>query len=217
MSDAPQRNLTELIDFPNRHKDIIIPVLTSPGKTFHDISESEHKEAINTLTEYGIIHGVSEDLFAPFETMTRAEFAAITVKALSLPMKDEKIFDDVNSDEWFYGYINTAYTYGIVKGVSEKEFNPNALITKSEVAVMLERVAILCGMKNELSKDGAKDILCIFNDYTQIPQWAFISFAFCCDTKIFDDDSLISDHGKAVTREEIAQELYNMLKVCKLL
>ena len=82
---------------------------------------------------------------------------------------------------------------------------------------MLERVAKLCGMENSITNDEAKDILAGFIDYREIPDWAYIPFAFCCDNKIADDSSLYSEYDKAVNREEIAQYLYNMLKVCKMI
>ncbi|MBO5454803.1 MAG: S-layer homology domain-containing protein [Clostridia bacterium] len=217
MSDTTKRTLTENTGLNNIHEDITIPTLSYPNKTFTDISDSESKDAINVLAEYGIIHGISDENFAPLDNMTRAEFSAIIVKALSLPEKDKKVFNDVNEAEWYYDYINTAYYYGIVKGESENTFNPEGKITKAEALVMLERVAKLCGMENSITEDEAKDILAGFIDYREIPDWAYISFAFCCDNKIADDINLYSEYDKAVNREEIAQYLYNMLKVCKLI
>jgi hypothetical protein len=55
--------------------------------------------------------------------MTRAEFAAIIARGLGLTQKENAVFRDVNTNDWFCSYVATAYAYGIIKGVSENEFN----------------------------------------------------------------------------------------------
>ncbi|MGN0177882.1 MAG: S-layer homology domain-containing protein, partial [Monoglobaceae bacterium] len=41
-------------------------------------------------------------------------------------------FSDVSADAWYYAYVQTAYSLGIVNGKSETEFDPNAGMTCAE-------------------------------------------------------------------------------------
>ena len=57
-------------------------------------------------------------------------------------MKSKKnvlIFSDVSENDWFYGYVQTAVSAGIVNGVSESVFGAGADITRQEAAAMLYR------------------------------------------------------------------------------
>ena len=198
---------------PDVHKMSIVHI----GKTFEDIKGHKNQTAIEELAERNIINGKTENLFEPHSTMTRAEFATIMVKGLALPIKGNDIFTDVTEKDWFYNYVNTAYSYGIIKGVSDTEFKPNGTITREEAAVMVARAAKLCGMNTEIEAFETRDILAGFLDYVKASDWAVSSFAFCYDNKILSDDAMEIKPKEAVTRAEIAQMLYNMLTFSKLI
>ena len=187
------------------------------GKTFEDIREHSNKSAIEALAERNIINGKTENLFDPQSTMTRAEFATIVVRGLGLPVKGESFFADVAENDWFFDYVNTAYSYGIIKGVSDTEFNPNGTITREEAAVMAARAATLCGMNSEVEVFEARDILAGFLDYVKASDWAIGALAFCYDKGILSDDTMEIKPKEAVSRAEIAQMLYNMLSLSRLI
>ena len=198
---------------PDVHKMSIVHI----GKTFEDIKGHKNQTAIEQLAERSIINGKTENLFEPHSTMTRAELATIMVKGLGLPIKGNDIFTDVTENDWFYNYVNTAYSYGIIKGVSDTEFEPNGTITREESAVMVARAAKLCGMNTEVEAFEARNILAGFSDYVKASAWAVGSLAFCYDNEILSDDEMEIKPKEAVTRAEIAQMLYNMLSISKLI
>ena len=187
------------------------------GKTFEDIKNHKNKPVIEALAERKIINGKSDKHFDPDGYMTRSEFATIIVNGLCLPMKNGKEFKDVLSTDWFYNYISTAYAYGIINGVSDAEFNPNGTITREQAVVMLARTAKLCGLDTEISAEGVRNILAEFIDYTTASDWAKSSLAFCYSKKILSNEALEIKPLEYVTRAEIANLLYNMLSVVKLL
>lgn len=191
--------------------------IKSPGKTFTDITFHENKAAIEALAERNIINGKTESIFEPDSTMTRAEFATIVVRALGLSAKGNTEFADVTSNDWFYDFVNTAYSYGIVNGISDTEFNPNGTITREEASVMIARAAKLCGNNTDIETFAARDILAGFTDYVRASDWAVSSLAFCYDNGILSDDVTQINPKDAVTRAEIAQMLYNMLSLSKLI
>lgn len=187
------------------------------GRTFADIADSAERTKIEALAERGIISGRTDSEFAPLKNMTRAEFTAIVTKSLGLDLGGENKFIDVLNNSWYENYIATAYKYGIISGISDTEFNPESIITKEEAAVMVRKAAKLCGLDKSYDRDAARNILAAFVDYTQIKDWAYESLAFCYDNKILPDSDMNIYPQKAVTREEIASMLYNMMLCAKLL
>ena len=218
MSDAKKVNVSsDTVGLAGKNADIKKMSITSPGKTFADIVGHKDKTAIEALASRGIINGKTESSFEPNSTMTRAEFATIIARGLGLPQKNNCIFKDVTPNDWFYNYVGTAYSYGIIKGVSGNEFNPNGTITREEAAVMVTRAAKLCGMDTEMDILAVRDSLAQFFDYVKAADWSRSSLAFCYNEKIMDSSVMDIKPKETVTRAEIASMLYNMLLSANLL
>lgn len=216
MSDVQTPSFGETVS-DGRNPDVTKTNKIYETKTFNDIQGHEYQKAAETLAERNIINGKTESLFEPDSGITRAEFAAITVRALGLPEKTVSGFADVSENEWYCTYINTANFYGIVNGISETEFNPNGNITREEAAVMTARAALLCGMKNSVAQPETRDIWAEFTDYINISDWAVTCVAFCCREKIIPcDETELRPHDNA-TRGEIAGMICNMLEKAELL
>lgn len=217
MSDAISIGNVDVVGLKNKHSDVRKLDIINPDKTFSDIKNHKEKQAIEALALRGIINGKSEKKFDPDSTMTRAEFATIVARGLGLTQKETAVFKDVTSKDWFFGYVGTAYHYGIIKGVSQNKFNPNGTITREEAAVMVARAAKLCGHDTTLSDTEVRNILAGFADYKKASDWSKESIAFCCKTKILDDSVMNIQPKEAVTRGEIAGILYNLLSNSNLL
>ncbi len=183
-----------------------------PNKTFSDIENHKYKSEIQALCQRGIINGMTENTFSPNSTMTRAEFATITVRALGLEAKGRDVFSDVKKTDWYYGFVGTAYDYGIIKGVSENRFNPNGTITREEAAVMVKRSAKILGIDKTYNESAVRNVLSQFTDYKTVSTWANEGLAFCYDKGIIDDSEIEINPKEAVKRGEIAYMLYNLLK-----
>lgn len=193
-----------------------LPIIDK-GRTFADIVNSQYKAKIEALAERGMINGRTDTEFAPTGTMTRAEFAAIIAKSLGIEFTGENIFSDVKTDSWYKDYVRTAYFYGVIKGISDTEFNPEGTITREEAAVIIMRAAKLCGMAKPYGENAVRDILAGFVDYVNLSDWARESLAFCYDNGILPDSDIEILPKTAVTREEIASMLFQMLEKAKLL
>ena len=142
-----------------------------PNKTFSDIGNHKYKSEIQALCQRGIINGMTEDSFSPNTTMIRAEFATITIRALGFEAKGKDIFSDVKKTDWYYGFVGTAYDYSIIKGVSEKYFNPNGTITREEAAVMVKRSAKILGIDKTYNESAVRNVLSQFTDYKSVSTW----------------------------------------------
>jgi hypothetical protein len=177
----------------------------------------ENQPAIEALAARGIIDGMGDGLFHPEASMTRAQFAAIVVRALGLTPAASEAFTDVPSTAWYAPYVGTASTYGLINGVGEGRFNPDGTITKQEAAVMVARAAKLCGMDTALDTAAVRDVLAQFTDYVTTPEWAREGLAFCYQEGILDDSAMEIQGKTEILRCEIAQMLYNLLSSAKLL
>ena len=202
---------------PSKNQAVKAVAITKPGTTFSDISGHSNQAAIEALASRVIIQGKGGDLFDPNANMTRAEFAAIIVRALGLTPAANNQFTDVAADQWYAPFIGTAFTLGIVNGNSETTFNPMGTISRQEAAAMVARAAALCGMDTKYDETATRDILASFSDYTQSAQWACPALAFCYDKGILNSDALAIQPTVAILRCEIAQMLYNLLGSANLL
>lgn len=216
MSDVKQ-NDTVAIGLSGKHPDVKALEQKFPKKTFDDIQGLESQVAIEVLAQSSVINGRSENSFFPKSTMTRAEFAAITVRALGLPKQIGSSFSDVKQNAWYAEAVGTACAYGIVNGVSESEFQPEATISVEQASVMVARAAKLCGINSDLNDTAVRNILAEFTDYQKVSDWAKSSLAFCFENNISDRSKIEIKPQEAVCREEIAQMLYHMLKGANLL
>ena len=191
--------------------------MTNENKTFDDISGNPAEKEIEALAVRGIINGKTDSSFFPDDTITRAEFAAITVRALGLPAKSGKVFDDVSETDWYFESVGTANAYGIIYGISDTQFDPNGLLTREEAAVMVSRAAKLCGMDTEMELFAARNILAEFVDYVKLADWAVVPTAFCVYNGILDRSQIDLRPSDPALRSDVASMLYNLLGKAELL
>ncbi|MCL6581727.1 MAG: S-layer homology domain-containing protein, partial [Firmicutes bacterium] len=98
-----------------------------------------------TLTTLDLLRGFPDGTFRPGETITRAQFCAVAVRALGLETAAEyaagaTMFPDVPATHWASGYINIAVDQGIIKGYTDGTFRPEAPVSYVEALAMLVRV-----------------------------------------------------------------------------
>ncbi len=180
---------------------------------FSDILNSPYRSAIEILAEKGVINGVSDTEFNPHGNVTRAEYAAMVVRALGIEKTAENGFADVNENDWFYKSVCAAYGAGIINGVSDTEFNPYGNITREQSAAMTARAAEYAGVDAGTTTD---DITCAekeYSDFNSVSEWAKAPVSFCLKSKItaFITGKFIPQRD--TTREETAQMIYALLSL----
>ena len=178
--------------------------------TFSDIAGHKNQQAIEKLAGEGIINGIGNGTFAPNRTMTRAEFCTIVVKALGIKPLESRVFSDVPSGQWYSGYVGAANANGIVNGVGNSKFNPNGTITRQEAATMVVRAAKVLGQNTAAA--NAETTLSRFSDSAKVASYAKEPLAYCFNSGILEAEASIQP-TKAILRCEIAQMVYNLLKI----
>ncbi|MCK8601750.1 MopE-related protein [Desulfoferrobacter suflitae] len=116
------------------------------GETFQDVPPSHWAYSyIERLYGAGITAGCADGFFCPDEPVTRAQMAVLLEKAkrgsLFQPAKAQGIFQDVPADHWAADWIEQLFQDGITRGCSVelKQYCPDQLVTRAEVAVLLGR------------------------------------------------------------------------------
>lgn len=110
---------------------------------FTDIPAS-YKNAfyINYLAERELINGYPDGTFRPDAGLTRAEAAAILVRAANLAaVPTATRFVDVNPDHWAADSIEAAAGAGLLAGYPDRTFKPNAMLTRAEGLALFLRLA----------------------------------------------------------------------------
>lgn len=141
-------------------------VLQNPV-TFQDIASHWSKGDVESLAAQMIVTGRTEQTFVPNAPVTRAEFAALVVRALGLSADAASgSFQDVASSDWYAGAIQAAVDADIINGYTDGTFKPNRTITREEMAVMAYNALEYAGYN---PVDAAK---AHFSDASAIGAWS---------------------------------------------
>lgn len=173
---------------------------------FTDLSAAEWaRDSILKLCEKNIISGYGDKTFRPNNNVTRAEFLKMTIMLFDIKSDNnaKNKFEDVKNTDWYYEYVNAALSKGIVTGVSETEFNPDGLISRQDMAVILYRAAISAGKAYE-SGDLS------FSDKDSISDYAAESVSAFSKAGIINGYNNMFNPVQTATRAEAAQILYNI-------
>ncbi len=110
---------------------------------FVDVDENDwYYENVKYVNENGLMKGTTETTFAPNLELTRGMFVTILYRLDGEPAVNRGVpFADVNTDDYFANAVIWGQQCGIISGVSETEFAPNANITREQMATILYRYA----------------------------------------------------------------------------
>lgn len=106
------------------------------AKSYPDLPSSHWAyKQIQSLTDEDVLVGYPDGNFKPDETATRAEFAAMVVKALhqdKAPLKKTFEFKDVPYKHWAFNPIQRAINLDLIKNTPDNAFRPEDTVTKKE-------------------------------------------------------------------------------------
>jgi hypothetical protein len=117
-------------------------VLGSFGMAFaaplSDIAGEDFEDAVNVLTELGVVTGYPDGTYKPDNIVTRAEMAVIVVSALGLAdyATGTSSFSDM-AGHWSNPYVAYATSLGVIAGYPDGTFKPDKTVSYDEAATML--------------------------------------------------------------------------------
>jgi hypothetical protein len=160
--------------------------VVSNNKSFADISGHWAKLDVELLANKLVIDGVTSTTFEPERSITRAEFAALVVRALGLPTNTAgNTFSDVQASAWYAGVVNAAVKAGIINGYEDNTFRPDRQINREELSAMVVRALKFAGVESDLSPAKQAQVLATFKDSDQLT-WGKSEVAMAIDAGIIN-------------------------------
>ncbi len=178
---------------------------------FKDVKkDSWYKDAVDFVVENNLFNGISENEFAPDASMTRAMFTVVLHRLEKEPEAVSKAeFEDIGENLYYTDAVCWAYENGIVNGMSENEFAPDAEVTREQIAVMIFRYAKLMDIVSEADLNAELDYI----DMENAPQWSLEALRFCKARGIMTgNDNNEFGFSQKATRAEAAK-IFMMIKV----
>lgn len=149
---GPERNMTRseaAAIFARLLADKNGDTITTAAKTkFTDIpANAWYSGYVKYLVNYDVVYGRGENIFAPNDPITRAEFTAFAVRFFEAYgdgsaeiMEQYEGFEDVSSGYWAAEYIKDAAIHGWIKGYGDGTFRADRHITRAEVVTIVNRL-----------------------------------------------------------------------------
>lgn len=114
---------------------------------------------VETALMYGVVSGYTHKpgYFGPEDPLTREQYIKMIVNSfeLSLENRDTPTFQDVSQNRWSYSCIETAYSFGLVEGLSSKIFGPEHELSRGDAALILYRALYGLDVNGDDDDDNA--------------------------------------------------------------
>jgi hypothetical protein len=131
--------------------------------TFSDVPTTYWAaSSVDTMAATGVMNGLSAGTFGPDQPVTRGQFAKMLTVGLDLPpASGPTAFTDVPANAWYSNYVAAVADAGLMTGDTATTFDPNAPVTREQLAVLLMRAL-------KLQPKGGLG----FTDSAQVDPWA---------------------------------------------
>ena len=183
-----------------------------PKYTFIDVEKGDIC-AVSHVSENKIMSGLKQDdgtfVFEADREITREEFVVLLMKTMGATtaptIKKTRFADDSEISPENKGYIESAFSLGIIEGKIENDgvhFNPKDPITLAEASVIINNIL---GRKSTTS-------LAVFKDDSDIPVWAKTDIEALTEAGILKKQNGEISPNAPLTRAQVAQILSSLLK-----
>ena len=108
---------------------------------FYDVPNGAYfYEAVKWAVKSGVTNGLSDTMFGPYESCTRAQIVTFLWRAAGSPEpKTASSFTDVSASAYYAKAVAWAIENGITNGMTETTFAPNATCTRGQSVTFLYR------------------------------------------------------------------------------
>ncbi|MDF2720038.1 MAG: inlA [Paenibacillus sp.] len=185
-------------------------------QSFADTERHWARGVIDDMASRKVVNGVGSGKYEPDLSITRAEFAAIVVRALGLGDNGgSSRFGDVKIGDWYFGVVSKAWEYGLIEGFEDGTFQPGQMITREQAMVMLRKAMKLAGLQTAVQ--NAERVLAPYPDSNQIAPWAKDSVAAAVSAGLVQGRESGIEPKQTITRAETAKLVYELLVGAKLI
>lgn len=162
----------ESLVFSTNHFSVYGVGYKSDAQRFSDITNHWAKEDIEFVAARGLMSGIGNDKFSPDTAMTRGMFVTALGRLTEANVGDYKKsrFSDVAEKAYYMPYVEWAAKHEIVKGIGNGSFAPDSLVTREQLATIMERYANVIAL--QLPRVNEEEV---FADNMKISTWATTS------------------------------------------
>ena len=185
-----------------------VPVNPGSNDRYNDVHRGDwFYEAVEYCATRGYMTGVDNRVFAPNMALSRAMVAQILYAMENKPGgAPGGKFSDVPDSAWFAAAVNWCAQAGVVAGMDDGTFAPEANVTREQLATML------CSYTRYKGKDASPNgNIDQFSDVGLVSFWAVDNIKWAVGHGIMagKDGNVIDPTGNA-TRAEMAQMIYRL-------
>lgn len=177
-------------------------------KTFNDIENYQWaKKAIEIMASKGVINGTSKTTYNPENNITRADFVKLLVGTFELSADFKNNFNDIKSTDYYYKEVGIAKNLGIIRGVGNNNFEPEAYISRQDMMVIIARVLKLV---NALDTTGTLSDISTFNDTSKVSNYAIEEVASLIKAGFIKGSNNNINPNGTLIRAEVAVLIYRI-------
>ncbi|MFS0726654.1 S-layer homology domain-containing protein [Paenibacillus sp. 1P07SE] len=192
-------------------------------RAYADLAGHWAQREIEQLASKLIVKGRTGHVYAPGDAVTRAEFAALLVRALglggtrSVPLEEQPRFTDVTAGAWYAQAITDATAAGLIHGFEDGSFRPAETVSREQMALMLERAVAFAeaglGVERASRHEQTGEAgIQVYEDAAAIADWSKAAIGFVRHRGLMDgvSDRIFDPQGET-TRAQAALVIHRML------
>ncbi len=186
---------------------------TDPAAKYTDVEKDKwYYNAVNYVLTKNLFYGIDDTHFGPDDSTTRGMLVTVLWRLDGRPdAEGENIFVDVGARKYYAQPVLWAAQNGIVSGRDATHFDPNANVSREEVAAFMYRYARYKGYNLDARADLSK-----FPDASQVSRYAKDNLSWAVAAGLISgvkngNINYLNPKGNA-TRAQIAQILIEFEK-----
>ena len=178
----------------------LLPGTAFAAGTFADVPDAAwYSQAVQYVSEHNMMGGTGGSAFSPNSPTSRGMLVTVLHRMEGTPSASGAAFTDVPAGQWYAPAVAWAGANGIVTGYSDGSFQPNAPVTREQLAAILYRYARYKGYRVTASGDAAA-----FPDGDRVSAYAVDAVNWAVGTGLLQgSDHMLAPNGGA-TRAQTA-------------
>ena len=179
-------------------------IVSDEGRLPFEDVKSNHWffDAVKFCYANEIVSGMNGYTFGFSGQLTRAQFVTMLANLEGADTSAYSVtkFSDVKSNHWYYGAVAWAYSKGIVSGMTDTTFQPNGVLTRAQLAVVMRNY-----MQGKYEVTVNDSVLDNFTDKPKAEYWYYDAMKFAVSAELLsgNSDGTLAATGN-VTRAQAA-------------
>ncbi|MBQ3497256.1 MAG: S-layer homology domain-containing protein, partial [Oscillospiraceae bacterium] len=197
-----------LLDFEDPNPLVPDTIVDLGADKFTDVDpDSWYYEYVDYVVKNGIMEGISDTLFNPNGTASRAEIITTLWRIEGSPLVSHPLyFSDVSDGLWYIDALRWTNSENIVIGYDDGRFGTDDPVTREQIATILWRYARFKGVD---TSSGENTSLLKFSDAKKISAYAISALQWACGEEIIEGTvdktgAILLDPQGSATRAQIA-------------